>query len=220
MLLPPSCTICGLPLPSAAWPACAACRAGLRDGPPLRRLLVAGDEPVLPAWGGRASGRDLVELIGAWKYGGARRVAPLAVRMARRAARRAVATDGPVDLLVPLPLHHGRERRRGFNQAAVLAAGIASELCVPVEVSLLRRRRATAQQARIPADDPRRALNVSGAFVAAAAAGGTPRRIGLVDDLVTSGATALAAAAALRQGGWEVGWIVCCGLRQPVRGTP
>jgi len=95
-------------------------------------------------------------------------------------------------LLVPVPLHRARLRERGFNQSERIARVLAQELGLPLAAALLHRPRRTADQKRLGADE--RARNLRGAFAATDCRG---RRIVLVDDVMTTGATANAAAAAL-----------------------
>jgi predicted amidophosphoribosyltransferase len=85
-------------------------------------------------------------------------------------------------------------RERGFDHAALLAAGVARELGLPA-CSLLRRRRAVSDQSELSAADRR--INLENAFAAEACTGG----IVLVDDLLTTGSTAEACARALREAG-------------------
>ncbi len=101
-------------------------------------------------------------------------------------------------VLVPLPLHAARYRERGFNQAAVIAAHVASRTGVPVDSSLLRRVRATAPQTTLSAAERRR--NCEGAF-SIVPGRHVPGRIALLDDVMTTGSTAAAAAGALREAG-------------------
>ena len=97
--------------------------------------------------------------------------------------------------VVPVPLHPSRRRERGFNQAADLAR----HLGLPVHHAL-RRTRATASQASLPA--ARRHKNVRGAFVAARSAGWLAGAVViLVDDVSTTGATLEACAQALKAAG-------------------
>jgi predicted amidophosphoribosyltransferase len=143
------------------------------------------------------------------KYGGARRVAaPLAGLMRAEGA----GLFAEVDFAVPVPLHRGRRRARGFNQAADLARGLG----LPV-LPALRRIRATPPQVSLPA--ARRHGNVRDAFALASAcrlrlhsgrltsarslvAG---RCLLLVDDVATTGATLEACAyVLLRAGAREV----------------
>lgn len=186
---------------------CAACARALARGPVLRRE----GEPSLPLAGGTRTGAELTRLVGELKYHGVRGLAWPLARLAALALPALLAEAGPADLLAPVPLHRSRRRRRGFNQAALLARLLALRLELPCREDLLRRHRATGQQARIAAADPRRALNVAGSFLAAPAPAGPAPRIGLVDDLITSGATARAAAAALAAAGWRPVWAVAAG---------
>lgn len=101
-----------------------------------------------------------------------------------------------IDLLVPVPLHPARQRERGYNQSLCIATGLAEVAGVPLRPGLLRRCRATRQQARLDADE--RALNLAEAFEAV---GDLPRgaRVGLVDDVVTTGATLASCCKALKE---------------------
>jgi ComF family protein len=108
--------------------------------------------------------------------------------------------DG-ADLLVPVPLHRMRFWGRRFNQAGELAKAIARETGLPVEHEALRRVKATKSQVGLSATE--RARNLSGAFRPAAAAGETVRgrRVVLIDDVMTTGATLNSAASVLRRAG-------------------
>jgi ComF family protein len=101
------------------------------------------------------------------------------------------------DAVVPMPLHWRRRWQRGFNQSELLAREIARRWNVPVRKAV-RRRRATAPQAALTSAQRRR--NVQGAFEARK---GTLKgmRVLLVDDVLTTGATASACARALKRAG-------------------
>ena len=105
------------------------------------------------------------------------------------------------DVVVPIPLHPVRQRERGYNQAECIARGLAAELGVPVAAGDLVRVRATGQQAR--RDRHARWRNLARAF--AVRPGRAPAWVGrhalLVDDVLTTGATASAAADVL----WATG---------------
>lgn len=185
---------------------CESCARDLLLAGPVRGDLPSG----LSVWGGLATTGDLVAAVGDWKYHGLRGLVwVLALPLLRAVRECARQGRGPM-VLVPVPLHPGRRRRRGFNQAELLAQLAGGQAGLPVRPELLRRRLNTGQQAKISREAKRRA-NVRDAFAAQSGARGV-RNVWLVDDLVTSGATAEAAAAALRAGGAEVAGILGVGL--------
>jgi ComF family protein len=101
------------------------------------------------------------------------------------------------DALLPVPLHSARLAERGFNQSAELARPVSRQLGVRVLHYACRRVRATPAQAGLPAAQRRR--NLAGAFVASPEVSGLA--IAIVDDVLTTGATATALAAALLAAG-------------------
>ena len=159
------------------------------ETPPLREIQVIApfriNDPVL----------QLVHLL---KFSGYRSLALLLARLVAAAARRFEPPGCAPPVLVPVPMSGRRRRQRGFNQAELIGRELARELGLSLDTRMLRRIRLGQQQSKTPRQD--RAANVQGAFAAdpALAAG---RRIGLVDDLVTSGSTAAACAAALLEAG-------------------
>lgn len=108
-----------------------------------------------------------------------------------------LAEVGHVDGLVPVPLHPSRLRRRGYNQTALLAERAGAALGIPIVPALTRTRR-TAQQVGLGGAE--RQANVGGAFVADASRA-RDRRLVLIDDVITTGSTIGACAAALAEGG-------------------
>jgi ComF family protein len=193
LALPARCPGCGAEGP----PICAACLPGLDA-----RLDVPAGIPIgLPSdvpppllqleWCAPFSGlirRALHEL----KYGGEKRLAtPLGEAIARRWQRAGAGGD----LLVPVPVHADRARKRGYDQAELIARAAAVALGLPCS-PILERTRATIAQFDL--DRSARATNVDGAF--ALKPGGPPgealrgRWIVLVDDVVTTGATLVACA--------------------------
>jgi predicted amidophosphoribosyltransferase len=98
---------------------------------------------------------------------------------------------------VPVPLHAAREARRGYNQAGEIARFAGEILGLPVLDRAALRMRATEEQAALPASVRR--VNVSGAFEAIP--GSLPPAVAIVDDVLTTGATADALAAALKRAG-------------------
>jgi ComF family protein len=145
-----------------------------------------------------------------FKYRRVRRMAgPLGTLLAGTLAARPIAADA----LLPIPLHPAREAERGFNQAAVLAHEVARALRLPVVAAGLARVRATEQQARL--DARARAENMRGAFRWQGAA--PPRRVILVDDVLTTGATIAAGAEALRAAGAEAVYGLALARSRPER---
>jgi ComF family protein len=127
----------------------------------------------------------------------------LAVAMARMMAASGRELLAEADCVVPVPLHRRRLWRRRFNQAALLAQPVARGAALPFEPRLLVRVRATRPQVGLSRVG--RAENLQGAFRVpterrAALQG---RRVLLVDDVTTTGATGNAAARALLRGGAE-----------------
>jgi ComF family protein len=137
----------------------------------------------------------LVELIHRLKYGGQVAIARiLGTVLAHRLLERGAPA---VDALVPVPLHAAREARRGYNQAAEIARFAGEILGLPVLDRVALRMRPTEEQAALPASVRR--INVSGAFEALV--GCVPPAVAIVDDVLTTGATADALAQALKRAG-------------------
>jgi len=141
---------------------------------------------------------DLRKLIHLFKYG---RVQTLAAPLARLLAR-ALPREQSFEVIVPMPLHWRKRWQRGFNQAELLAREIGRRTHTPV-AKALRRTRYTASQAGLTS--AKRRENVSGAFQASrrGRAGKTiaGRSVLLIDDVMTTGASAASCARALKRAG-------------------
>lgn len=125
----------------------------------------------------------------------------LGERLASLAARLDILDDSP--LVIPVPLHRSRERERGYNQAELLAKGLCAKLKGPGAPSLaqrvLARKIPTAPQSGLR--QAARRENVRGAFVVARPERLRGRSVIVVDDVMTTGATASACAATLKHAG-------------------
>lgn len=200
-LLPGSCLLCAAD--SAAGLLCPACAADL---PQLPATLCpqCGDQTTLGERCGAclkdppAFARTLAlfryefpvdRLIQALKFG---HQLPLAAWFGARLGQMLIAADH--DLVLPLPLHPSRLRTRGFNQSLEMARPVARALGVAIDPTLLSRTRATPPQAELPLKE--RARNVRGAFACAGNLAG--KRVLLVDDVMTTGATLREAARILK----------------------
>jgi len=119
-------------------------------------------------------------------------------------------TTQHIDAIVAVPLHRRRLLERGYNQAAEIAYPIAAALRVPLLRAGIERSRATAAQTLLTA--AARYTNLRGAFVVSRDVRG--RHLGIVDDVMTTGATLNALAAALQDAGAErsVGWTIARSL--------
>jgi ComF family protein len=182
-------------------PRCAACDK------PVVRLAVFCGSCAATAERATSEGTDLAALV----YGGAVARAIVRFKYERRPdlarplgdllslALSAHATVSEDLLVVPVPLHPTRLAERGYNQSVLLASRIARRIGATVRPVALERTVDTAQQARL--DKLGRAANLEGAFRPRAGAGIAGRRVLLVDDVRTTGATLAAAARALRDGG-------------------
>jgi competence protein ComFC len=186
---PNVCADCGYPLTAAG-----ACRSGLH--------------PVAPLVGLRSAARfggPLQQVLHRLKY---KRDIILADTLARELADAWRAYALPAWTVMPVPLSANRLRQRGYNQAALLARGLADLAGLPYQANGVARVRHTPTQVGLAAAERR--VNVRGAFAA------QPARVAgrgyiLVDDICTTGATLAACAEALHQAGATAIWGLTLG---------
>jgi ComF family protein len=139
-------------------------------------------------------GGPVADAIQRFKYEGR---SELATALGALMAEEALRSSARFDAVVPVPLHWRRRRARGYDQAALLAKPVAKALGVPALLRGLRRVRNTPSQVDLPFGERQR--NVRRAFAASRLRGA--RRVLLVDDVRTTGATIRAASEALTAGG-------------------
>jgi ComF family protein len=206
-LLPPRCLLCGAPgaddldlcadcaaeLPRNR-PCCARCALPLQASAALCGQCQRHPPPWDAAWAPFRYAWPLDRLESRYKFG-----AELAAGRALGALWQCEPPAAALpELLVPVPLHRARLRRRGYNQALELAKPLARHLGVPLRHDVLRRRRATDAQTELDAAARRR--NVRGAFVVRAGVE-LPAHVALLDDVMTTGATLAECARVLRRAG-------------------
>ncbi len=201
LVLPQRCVVCGLrgtqlcsaclsELPRIEPPLCERC--GTPTAWPVRRCRdCAGRRLAFASARGAVHYDDAVRaFIAAWKERALRRLAAAAVSVVIE-----VVPSPAVEVVTFVPPDPDRGLKRGHHPPRQLAELLAARWGLPV-ASPLRRRRAAKRQRGLSRTERRR--NVAGIF---AANGPVPRSIALVDDVYTSGATANAAASALRRAG-------------------
>lgn len=184
----PRCACCGLAL-GLATPRCGDC---LREKPPFTRTVCAADYGF--PWDG---------LIGAFKFQRRPELAGLLAERLAAAVQHAMQTEAlpRPDLVLPVPLSPHRLAERGYDQAWELARLIARGLQLPAEARLLQRPIDTAQQSGLGRAERQR--NLRTAFMADPARRALlqGRRVALVDDVMTTGATLREASAVLLRAG-------------------
>lgn len=198
----PWCEACGTPFPYAVGEGavCGACAAREPVFEKARSAFVYDDESRALVLSLKHGGRtDALAAFGRW--------------MNRAGGELLADADG----LVPVPLHPRRLRQRRFNQSLLLARTLSRASGVPVAPHILQRTRATPSQGGLSAKG--RTRNVAGAFKvrAEAKADLAGRRLVLVDDVYTTGATLEACARALlRSGAANVSAITLARVVKPV----
>lgn len=200
----PKCTRCSLPFAHESDDlVCGAC---ISKPPDFDRAFT----PVLYADKGRS-------LVLALKHGGLFAAAPAMARMMAGPVRS--ASNQGYDMLVPVPLHHFRRLSRRFNQSQLLAAALGRELGLPSQTFGLVRTKATPSQGTLNRD--KRFKNVRSAFSVSTKKSDffKGKHLLLVDDVLTTGATASACAKTLKKAGaMSVDVVAFARVGQPISG--
>ena len=184
----PMCPVLGLPFAADMGPEAVSAEA-LADPPVFQRARASFAYSPMSA-----------RIVSRFKYGDH----PELAGFMAAAMERAGAEFWPDDpILVPVPLHRFRQWRRRYNQSAELARRLAGARGLTFVPDLVRRKRHTRQQVGLNAEQRKR--NVAGAFGVDALAAGrwAGRRVVLVDDVLTTGATVSALARALKRAGFD-----------------
>lgn len=186
------CRLCALPLPCDGQ-LCGQCQSS----PPGFSRVLAPFRYAFP----------LDSMIPAFKYHRQYALGRLMAELLTEAVLDECFSSPRPDCLVPVPLHHRRQARRGFNQATELARPIARALGLPLCPAALRRVKATESQQGLSAADRRN--NLQGAFRCRQASAVQGRHVVLIDDVVTTGASVRAATSTLLDAGAQQVSVWC-----------
>ena len=213
LVYPPHCLACRVSLEDEPGGLCPACweRLELIEGPVCDRCGCPSraESPVCENCRDKAFrfarmrclapfGPEIQDLVHGLKYKGRVSVArDLGRRLGHSLSSCGFAAG--VDLLHPVPLHGARRRERGYNQSTLIARAVSEATHIPVRTGLLSRTRQTVTQTGL--DLAARAENVKDAFRVRKVAAVSGKRIILVDDVITTGATCSACADALLAAG-------------------
>ncbi len=193
LILPPHCALCGRRTGGA--PVCDDCAQSLTLDMNPRSIDSDTFPFFIPAFKFEDNTRELIHLL---KYASRPDIghffgASISEKLDRD------LLEG-VDAWLPVPLHHVKERSRGFNQSRMVAERLASDLGIPIAKGAVRRIRNTNTQTKLDAKE--RKINVSGAFRATRDLKG--QSFVIVDDVITTGATTSELARAVLDAGGEV----------------
>jgi ComF family protein len=176
------------------------------------KLVSALDEGTATGWGERyvyaaalffyRADSEYRKITQAIKYHGRSDVGQAFGRMLGERLRSS-SLFADVDVVIPIPLHWTRQWKRGYNQAEVIASGVADAMSIPLRSDILRRHKRTKTQTRLGIGE--KARNVKGAFstthhwLPSDEAGPEFRHLLLIDDVFTTGSTLMACFTALRE---------------------
>jgi ComF family protein len=182
----PMCPVLGIPFEVSLGPGVLSAEA-IADPPPYDRSRSAV-----------IYNAAALALVGKLKYGDRPELARFCARLMAQAGHELLVSGA---VLVPVPLHRTRQFARRYNQSAELARALSALTGLAVDTGLVRRKKATRQQVGLSGEARRR--NVAGAFEPFPGAHSrlAGRRVIIVDDVITTGATVAAVTRALKAGG-------------------
>lgn len=218
LVYPPNCLICqnSLPTPESPLLLCSPCQETLEDNRPpfcLRCSRWLGEDwtrPLCPecrrknpqfdfAWCACLYNEPLKTLIHRFKYGQKTLLRHVFLERMQRFVQNYRFDIEQFDLVMPIPLSPTRMRERGYNQAQLLAEGLARQFALALSLHHLVRIRHTKNQALLSQKE--RWTNIRGAFKIKHSEAVKNKSVLLVDDLLTTGATASEAAGVLKEAG-------------------
>jgi len=202
LLFPPKCPFCEQILEDPRAPLCPACQPALPwlTGKQAQRKVDFADGCYAPL----AYSKAVPEAFRRYKFGGVRAYGEAFSLLMCQCAQEHL-TEG-VDLVTWAPLSRKRMRERGFDQTELLARKLGSRLSLPVEM-VLEKTRHTQPQSDLKDESARRA-NALGAYALLPGTNLIGKRVLLVDDVVTSGATLSECARVLKLAGAQRVWCV------------
>lgn len=197
----PACRCCGIPTVSRQTTHCESCT---EDAPPFARILYYGIyEGAL---------KEAVHLL---KFGGLRRLSgPLGSLLAAAYDAPFIPSEGDercVEGIIPVPLSPARLREREFNQTALLSSTLSKRLGIPLFLDVLAKSREVPPQTEVRGRE--RLKNIKNAFTVTGDV--TGKRVLLVDDVITTGATVRECAKVLRKSGAESVTVVALARSLP-----
>ena len=182
----PACLKCGVPIASEFASTCGGC---LKDEPPFDHARSFG-----------LHSSTLKEAVNLLKFHGIK-------RLSKPLSEKINGMDLPnVDLLMPVPLHEKRMRQREFNQSALIGKHVAKHLGVPIIVNSLLRKRDTIPQVGLSAKERRK--NIRNAFSVNKTGLIKGKRVMLVDDVFTTGATVRECSKVLKRAGADGVFVI------------
>lgn len=148
------------------------------------------------AWFFYHKGSPFLRPIHRFKYNGRKDVA---FQLGRLCATELMADDffAGIDLLIPIPLHPSRQRKRGYNQSMYIAQGVSQATGIPLSTDVLVRIRDGESQTEKPAYERR--SDMQGSFALKQATPIVGKHLLLIDDVLTTGATAMACIQTLKE---------------------